>query len=402
MGWVQIPVANLLYRDIWEYTPINDSWTRKADFPGNPTYNEKSFTIGGRAYVATIGNFFEPPGEFWQYARDTIPPTVSCPPAQTLCFNKCDIYKIPLLGAADESGIASANFAITGATNRSDTGVNATGSFLPGNSLIKWTITDSFGNTATCQTQVRVNKRLMDTIPDIHPLVFWEPVNTLYEGFGPQCATLFAEVSGGTPLPGGKYNYVWSNGSTAPFTRICPALPGVYTDTVTVTDSLGCSASGVKTITVIDVRCGHDKRKVAVCVTDRRRRKSLCLPEREAFFALLFGAHLGACPMPSVEDEATGIVMDSASVGSAAGEEKGIAVFPNPNNGVFSLRLSNISPSELQIIDESGRVVARQMITVNGKMQTLTINLGNLRGGIYAVHAIGNDGVYTCKMMVQR
>jgi len=386
--------------DFWEYNPATDSWTRKTDFPGGPAYDAKGLSIGGKGYVAPGSSGSQ--AEFWQYSRDTTPPTVVCPPAQTLCFNNCDIYNIPLLGVAAASGIAGVSYSITGATNRSDTGINATGAFIPGNSLIKWTVTDSVGNTATCQTPVRVNKRLMDTIPDIHPLVFWGPANTLYEGFGSECATLFAEASGGTPLRGGKYNYLWSNGSTNPYTRICPERAGVYTDTVTVTDSLGCRASAFKTITVIDVRCGHDERKVAVCVTDRKRSKTLCLPYEEAVFALLFGAHLGSCPLMPAGTDAMGNPLDSNTEVSQVDENKGIAVFPNPNNGVFTLQLSNISSSELRIIDQNGRVVARQIIAVNGKRQALTINVGNLPVGTYAVQAIGKDGVYTCKMMVQR
>lgn len=76
--------ANPPGNDFWEYSPLTDSWTRKTDFPGGPTFNAKGFTIGGKAYVAPPSGIAGAPAEFWQYARDTMPPTVICPPAQTL------------------------------------------------------------------------------------------------------------------------------------------------------------------------------------------------------------------------------------------------------------------------------------------------------------------------------
>jgi N-acetylneuraminic acid mutarotase len=39
--------------DFWEYDPVSDGWTRKADFPLTDLYYSSAFVIGGKAYVGT-------------------------------------------------------------------------------------------------------------------------------------------------------------------------------------------------------------------------------------------------------------------------------------------------------------------------------------------------------------
>ena len=39
--------------DLWEYDPLNNVWTQKANFPGNLRANGKSFVIGDTAFVGT-------------------------------------------------------------------------------------------------------------------------------------------------------------------------------------------------------------------------------------------------------------------------------------------------------------------------------------------------------------
>lgn len=44
------------YKDLWQYDPENDSWTKLQDFPGQARFNAVSFVIGNKAYVGT-GNY---------------------------------------------------------------------------------------------------------------------------------------------------------------------------------------------------------------------------------------------------------------------------------------------------------------------------------------------------------
>ncbi len=40
-----------LPRDFWEYDPLTDSWTRKADFPGSGRAYALAFAMGTKGYV---------------------------------------------------------------------------------------------------------------------------------------------------------------------------------------------------------------------------------------------------------------------------------------------------------------------------------------------------------------
>lgn len=63
-----------LYRDFWQYNPVTNNWTRKADFPGKERRNAAAFTIGTKLYVglgssgAPINEFH---GDFWEYDTST-------------------------------------------------------------------------------------------------------------------------------------------------------------------------------------------------------------------------------------------------------------------------------------------------------------------------------------------
>lgn len=54
--------------DLWEYNPATDSWSQKADFPGQARTTVSSFVLNGRAYVlggVTADNFYS--NEVWEY-----------------------------------------------------------------------------------------------------------------------------------------------------------------------------------------------------------------------------------------------------------------------------------------------------------------------------------------------
>ncbi|MGA2296728.1 MAG: kelch repeat-containing protein [FCB group bacterium] len=53
--------------DFWEYDPDSDTWTRKADFEGDPRYGTFCFVLNEKAYVGTgyNGNFVV--SDYWQY-----------------------------------------------------------------------------------------------------------------------------------------------------------------------------------------------------------------------------------------------------------------------------------------------------------------------------------------------
>ena len=50
---------SLSYNDFWEYDPVGDSWVNKANFAGTPRNGAAAFTIGGDGYIVSGGNTFQ-------------------------------------------------------------------------------------------------------------------------------------------------------------------------------------------------------------------------------------------------------------------------------------------------------------------------------------------------------
>ena len=326
---------------------------------------------------------------------DTIPPVVQCPPAQLFCFNASNNYAVPVITATDISGIKNIRYAITGATSRNGTGPNASGLFNPGRNTILWTVTDNAGNIKTCTTIVRIDFPLSVSIPNVFPLLIWGKVNTIYKGFGPTCAILFASPSGGTQYPYSRYRYQWSTGATTQVINVCPGTVGLNMFTVTITDSLGCKATASIGINVVDVRCGPNNNEVLVCWFGRYQN---CYTQGQAVAALLLGAKLGSCSanLTASANKSIGNLEDVI-----VSNDKEIELYPNPNNGSFTLRLHNPDVSEIRISDQSGRIVYRELVKGINKSKTISVNSGLLARGIYLVQAINKNGISTCKMIVQ-
>ncbi len=55
-------------KELWEYDPVFDAWTRKADFPGTARYYAFGFSIGSKGYIGTgrDGNT-SLSSDFWEY-----------------------------------------------------------------------------------------------------------------------------------------------------------------------------------------------------------------------------------------------------------------------------------------------------------------------------------------------
>lgn len=329
---------------------------------------------------------------------DNIPPIVNCPPNQVLCFTNTNQYSIPAITASDKCGIKDIIYTINGATNRSGIGPNASGAFNPGQSVVSWIVTDSAGNSSTCQTSIRIDYPLSVSIPNTYPLPIWGDMNTIYKGFGPACVLLIALPDGGTRLPGNRYRYQWSNGSTSQFIYVCPQTVGQNLYTVTITDSLGCQASATKVINVKDVRCGPNLDKVIICRPAWLGNGQACVSQAQAVLALLFGARLGGCNQLLTTTGAQKATEPSSIFEST---NRNLSVSPNPNTGSFTVRINNLNATEIRVLDQSGRIIYRKSINETIKSQTINMNLGNPAKGLYIIQAISKDGVQSCKMMIQ-
>lgn len=60
-------------RDFWEFDPVTNTWSQKADYPGSPLMFTANFVIGSKAYVCTGSTTTSPiySKENWQYDQLT-------------------------------------------------------------------------------------------------------------------------------------------------------------------------------------------------------------------------------------------------------------------------------------------------------------------------------------------
>jgi hypothetical protein len=77
-----------------------------------------------------------------------------------------------------------------------------------------------------------------------------------------------------------------------------------------------------------------------------------------------------------------------------------LTVFPNPNNGSFSIGISGINPKEskLSIFDMQGREIAYQ--SELGGDNSLKLSMEHASKGVYFVKLISNEKIYTGKLTV--
>jgi hypothetical protein len=57
------------YNDFWEYDPVTNAWTKKADFAGVPRSEAGGFSIGNKGYIGTGFTYtiYEYYSDFWEY-----------------------------------------------------------------------------------------------------------------------------------------------------------------------------------------------------------------------------------------------------------------------------------------------------------------------------------------------
>jgi hypothetical protein len=301
---------------------------------------------------------------------DSLAPVLSHPADQFFCFNGTN-YQVPALTASDNCGIATVSYAITGATTRTGTNLDASGTFNAGQSIITWTVTDSSGNSSIATEKVTVDAPFTASIPDVYAISpSATDKNTIYTGYGPTSLTLQA-------MPVGAYTYQWSTGATTPSISVSAA--GSYS--VTVTDGSGCSSTAFIVINTVNATCGFNGKSVAVCHNGLQ----LCLPPIAVQPLLDHGDKLGPCVS-----------------GSNPGKPAVLMVHPNPTSGQLTVELDNYHSTKAIVVITSltGRIVAEKEVVITSAVQTVNFDLSGQPNGIYFVLVVSPDGIQTQKVIL--
>ncbi len=76
----------------------------------------------------------------------------------------------------------------------------------------------------------------------------------------------------------------------------------------------------------------------------------------------------------------------------------GFSIYPNPNNGTFTIEAGNNNLTTIQIFDNAGKLVFETSNILTGKNE---LNLETLEAGSYIVRLIGEEGVASKTMVIQ-
>ena len=199
----------------------------------------------------------------------------------------------------------------------------------------------------------------------------------VYLGYGPaECVTLTAIPSGGVS----PYSYKWSTGETTASINACPTSTTTYS--VTITDDIGCTTVAESVVHVEDIRCGRGK--VIICHHSGRSSKDECVPVSDVPLYLANGDQLGSCELidPCNNSSSRQILTSSSPTVSSE-----LAIYPNPNNGRFTLDFEADEGGDVSIMLTNllGQNVRQWKDYADKGRFTMQIDISDLANGTYFI-----------------
>ncbi|MEJ7766433.1 MAG: thrombospondin type 3 repeat-containing protein [Chitinophagaceae bacterium] len=127
---------------------------------------------------------------------------------------------------------------------------------------------------------------------------------------------------------------------------------------------------------------------------------TICVSQNAVQSYLENGDHLGPCSSSTKLSQAAPLSVQQQEV--IASDVK-FAVFPNPNDGQFNVRLvtTKAVKAEVLILDAKGSLVERRLVQLTGTGQLLRFTLKNKTNGTYVVKVVSGGVVQTTKLAVQ-
>ncbi|MBW6461410.1 MAG: T9SS type A sorting domain-containing protein [Bacteroidales bacterium] len=228
------------------------------------------------------------------------------------------------------------------------------------------------------------------------------PYQTVYLGYPPaECAEVSATVTGGTE----PYTYLWDNGETGESFVACPEESTTYT--VLVTDDEGCTFEASTRVCVIDVRCGKNLDKVALCHCppgNPNNCKTLCIGMDDVAEHLAHGDLLAPC---GTDHNCTDFKTTPVeAIHTEYAEDMFLQAYPNPfeTSTMISYRVSEPGQATIRLVNSTGQQVGTlyEGYTADGEIHQLQTNMEQLQPGMYICILQQADGSIVMQKIVVR
>lgn len=211
----------------------------------------------------------------------------------------------------------------------------------------------------------------------------------------------------------GANSFTWSsNGSTAPAISVMPTQNTSYT--VIGTDALGCTNSAVQTITVNQLPSISVTGNTLICVNSPANLTASGAGNNGTYSWASPSAFLQANPVSVMPMATTAYTVSGTDAneckGSAVvvvavdpclglenigGTATQLSVYPNPNNGVFTVVKANGVAKNIEVVDVTGRVVLSNVSNAS----SVELNISNLSNGVYYVKVTSDNATEVVKIV---
>ncbi|MBL0884051.1 MAG: hypothetical protein IBJ16_12020, partial [Chitinophagaceae bacterium] len=164
-------------------TPVAFCSTSVASITRNIN-NNNQFEVGTTQVIWTVTDIHGNVDTASQYVTviDNQNPTIHPVSSVVYCTNAKGWYALPSLNVSDNCGVASVTFDISGATSRTGTGIDASGTFNIGVSTITYTVTDIHGNIRSYAFNVTIQPAHVSTFAVSSPDVFCNQISLIANG----------------------------------------------------------------------------------------------------------------------------------------------------------------------------------------------------------------------------